>query len=151
MIGELELEFICVFVTVRISQKLEYACRVLVQLAKHHDGLSITRLDALAQREEVSPNFLVQILNDLRRSNIVDSKRGKAGGYVLARNPNEITLYEIVEVLEPALLANSVGGSGESGASVQQAWAKASKAFNNHLQNVTLATITIEETQMFYI
>jgi len=91
---------------VRISQKLEYACRALIQLSKHHDGKTITRLEALAQREEVSSNFLVQILNDLRRSNIVDSRRGKAGGYLLSRKPADISLYEVVAVIEPALLNN---------------------------------------------
>ncbi len=64
----------------RVSQKLEYACRAMAQLAKQADGKTITRLDEIAQREAVSSNFLVQILNDLRRSGLVTSKRGKFGG-----------------------------------------------------------------------
>ena len=67
----------------KISQKLEYACRALAQLAKHHDGRTLTRLEDLAQREAVSGNFLVQILNDLRRAGLIESRRGKAGGYLL--------------------------------------------------------------------
>ena len=50
----------------RISQKLEYACRAMVQLAQHHDGQTLIQLDDIAQREAVSANFLVQILNDLK-------------------------------------------------------------------------------------
>ena len=70
----------------KISQKLEYACRALAQLAKHHDGRTLTRLEDLAQREAVSGNFLVQILNDLRRAGLIESRRGKAGGYLLGRS-----------------------------------------------------------------
>lgn len=137
--------------TVRISQKLEYACRVLIQLSKHHDGKTITRLETLAQREEVSSNFLVQILNDLRRSNIVDSKRGKSGGYLLSRPPADISLYEVVEVIEPSLLNNSVTEAGQSGNSVKSIWDNASTHFNEQLKQINLSTMSTDETPMFYI
>ena len=76
----------------KISQKLEYACRAMAQLAKHHDGRTLTQLEDVAQREEVSGNFLVQILNDLRRAGLVESRRGRAGGYLLAKSAEAITL-----------------------------------------------------------
>ena len=53
----------------------------MAQLAKRHDGRTVTRLDELAQREAVSANFLVQILNDLRRAGLVESRRGKSGAH----------------------------------------------------------------------
>ena len=81
----------------KISQKLEYACRALAQLAKTYDGKSLTRLEELAQREAISANFLVQILNDLRRGGMIDSRRGASGGYLLSRPANQITLRQIVE------------------------------------------------------
>lgn len=135
----------------RISQKLEYACRALIQLSKHHDGKTITRLEALAQREEVSSNFLVQILNDLRRSNIVDSRRGKAGGYLLSRKPADISLYEIVAVIEPALLNNSVSEDGESGSCVKSIWNVAAENFNDYLKNISLESMATDDSPMFYI
>ena len=67
----------------RVSQKLEYACRAAIQLAKHHDGETPLRLDDLATREHVPATFLVQILSDLKQANLVISKRGKSGGYLL--------------------------------------------------------------------
>ena len=82
----------------------------MAQLAKRHDGRTITRLDELAQREAVSANFLVQILNDLRRAGLVESRRGKSGGYLLARKPDTIQLRarRIVGNLAVALQASQL-------------------------------------------
>lgn len=136
----------------KISQKLEYACRALAQLAKHHDGRTLTRLDELAQREAVSGNFLVQILNDLRRAGLIDSRRGKSGGYLLGRPPEEITLRQVVEAVDPALLQVSVSRDGESGAPVRQAWDQVSAALQQSLDQITLDTLGGNSGgPMFYI
>ncbi len=136
----------------KISQKLEYACRALVQLAKHHDGRTLTRLEELAQREAVSANFLVQILNDLRRAGLIDSRRGKSGGYLLARPPEEITLRQVVDAVDPALLQCSVSRDGESGAVVRQAWDQVSTALQQALGQVTVESLAGNSGgPMFYI
>jgi Rrf2 family protein len=137
---------------VRISQKLEYACRALAQLAKRHDGRTITRLEELAQREAISGNFLVQILNDLRRGGLVESRRGKAGGYLLAKPPSDITLVEIAEAVDPALLANSVGTDGESGPAVRAVWDQLSEDLRRRFASVTLDQLIQSAGEpMFYI
>ena len=123
----------------RISQKLEYACRALAQLAKHHDKRTLTRLEDLAQREAVSGNFLVQILNDLRRAGLIDSRRGKAGGYLLGRAPQSITLRQVVEAVDPSLLQCSVARLGQSGPAVRHAWDQVTASLQQ-----TLAHITVE-------
>jgi len=137
---------------VRISQKLEYACRGLAQLAKRHDGRTITRLEELAQREAVSANFLVQILNDLRRGGLVASRRGKAGGYLLAKPPGSINLAEIADAVDPSLLPNSVGSDGESGPAVREAWEEVTKALRAQLEAISLDQLTqTGGGPMFYI
>jgi Rrf2 family transcriptional regulator, cysteine metabolism repressor len=136
----------------RISQKLDYACRAMAQLAKRFDGRTITRLDDLAQREAVSANFLVQILNDLRRAGLVESRRGKSGGYLLARKPDSIHLREIVEAVEPTLLSFSTRTEGDSGVSVRAAWEKVASELKAHLERVTLQQMADKsEAPMFYI
>ena len=134
----------------KISQKLEYACRALAQLAKVHDGRSLTRLDDMAQREAVSANFLVQILNDLRRGGLIESRRGKSGGYLLARGADAITLRQVVEAVDPALLQCSVSSEGESGQAVRVAWEKISLSVRNSLDLITLESM-IQGAPMFYI
>jgi Rrf2 family protein len=136
----------------KISQKLEYACRAMAQLAKHHDGRTLTQLEDLAQREEVSGNFLVQILNDLRRAGLVESRRGRAGGYLLAKSAEAITLRQVVEAVDPTLLQCSVMGGGESGAAVKQAWEKVSAEVTEALDGTTLESIVANPSgSMFYI
>ena len=61
----------------------------------------------------MSANFLVQILNDLRRAGLVTSRRGQAGGYLLARAPQDVTLRQVVEAVDPALLQCSVSWYGK--------------------------------------
>lgn len=136
----------------KISQKLEYACRALVQLAKTHDGKSLTRLDDLAQREAVSANFLVQILNDIRRAGLIDSRRGANGGYMLSRAPENITLRQIVDAVEPSQLQNTALTDGESGAAVQRAWGAVSAQVAANLETISLESLANPPSDpMFYI
>ncbi|MGJ8633193.1 MAG: RrF2 family transcriptional regulator [Luteolibacter sp.] len=136
----------------KISQKLEYACRALVQLAKGYDGKTLTRLDDLAQREAVSANFLVQILNDLRRAGLIESRRGANGGYLLSRQPSDITLRQIVDCVEPSQLQNTAVAHGESGAAVRRAWEAVSENLTKELDKVTLESLANSTSvPMFYI
>ena len=136
----------------KISQKLEYACRAMAQLAKYHDGRTLTRLEDLAQREAVSGNFLVQILNDLRRAGLIDSRRGKAGGYLLPRPADQITLRQVVEAVDPSLLQCSVARSGDSGHGVRRAWDQVSEGLQKSLDEITVASLASNPGDpMFYI
>jgi Rrf2 family protein len=136
----------------KISQKLEYACRALTQLAKHHDGRTLTRLDDLAQREDISRSFLLQILSDLRRAGLIDSCRGAAGGYLLARPAAAISLRQVVDSVDPSLLQNSVTPAGESGSAIQSVWEKISLDLCEALEQVTLENICAgQSSPMFFI
>lgn len=137
----------------KISQKLEYACRALAQLAKTYDGKTLTRLDDLAQREVVSSNFLVQILNDVRRAGLIESRRGASGGYTLSRPPANITLRQIVDAVEPSQLQNTVlADQGESGTAVHRAWETVSGKLAEDLDAITLESLASPPSDpMFYI
>jgi Rrf2 family cysteine metabolism transcriptional repressor len=136
----------------KISLKLEYACRALAQLAKHHDGRTLTRLEDLAQREAVSGNFLVQIVGDLRRAGLIESSRGRSGGYLLGRGPGTITLRHVVEAVDPSLLLCTVTRDGESGLSVRHAWEQVSASLQQALDQITLETLASNQGgPMFYI
>ena len=134
----------------RVSQKLEYACRAAVCLAKHYDGSTVVKLEEIAQLVDISSSFLVQILNELKRSDIVASKRGKAGGYVLARPPGNVTLREVVPAIEPSLLASPGTKSGESGPAVTNVWQGLSGLVAGHLDSFTLEQIASEAGAPMY-
>lgn len=124
----------------------------MAQLAKHADGQTITRLEEIAQREAVSANFLVQILNDLRRAGLVTSKRGKLGGYHLAGKADEISLFDIIQAVEPTVLTLSTSNAGDSGLHVSQAWKQASDALVKSLKDINLNNLSgLGGDPMFYI
>ncbi len=124
----------------------------MAQLAKYHDGRSLTRLEDLAQREAVSGNFLVQILNDLRRAGLIESRRGKAGGYLLGRAADQISLRQVVEAVDPSLLQCSVTRGGASGQAVRRAWEQISGGLQQSLDQITVASMASDQGDpMFYI
>lgn len=94
----------------------------------------------------------MQILNDLRRAGLVDSRRGQAGGYLLARPAKSITLQQIVLAVDPALVQFSVSSDGESGPSVRAAWKKVAETLEGQLSEITLDVLAQQNSSpMFYI
>ncbi|MBA4190976.1 MAG: Rrf2 family transcriptional regulator [Planctomycetaceae bacterium] len=84
------------------SAKAEYACVAMLELAARHADPRPVRLADVADKHGISDRFLVQILLDLKRAGLVDSTRGASGGYALARRPEEISLHDILRVIDPA-------------------------------------------------
>lgn len=124
----------------KVSQKLEYACRAMIQLGRSCVGEQVSRVDALAEKESISSTFLVQILNDLRRAGLVQSRRGKMGGYCLAKTPAEITMSAIVRAIEGDVLGIDSDRKGESGERVADIWVEVAE----HLE-AKMASITLQE------
>ncbi len=134
----------------KISQKLEYACRATVQLARNTD--SILRLEEIAQRENVSSSFLVQILNQLRSVGIIQSKRGKHGGYFMEKNPEDISLYEIVKAVNSGVVSDVTVKDGESAEQVANTWITISSEIDALLKKTSLQDMMgNEDTYMYYI
>ncbi len=106
----------------KLSVKIDYACRVLAQLARFYGTDELAHIEQLARIEAVPANYLVQILSELRNGGLINSRRGKQGGYTLARDPKEISLYDILSLIEGEVLEVSATGEGQSGRRVQQAW-----------------------------
>ncbi len=91
---------------VKLSNKGRYAVRALFDIAFYNDGKP-TQVKDIAERQGIPPRFLEQIFQDLKRANIVGSKRGPQGGYSLARRAADIRLGDVVRALEgPILLAD---------------------------------------------
>jgi Rrf2 family protein len=107
---------------VKLSVKVDYACRVLAQLARHYGEERLAHIEELAEIEAVPANYLVQILSELRNGGLITSRRGKQGGYILARAPDKITLYDIVKLIEGDHLELVGNADGQSGKRVQQIW-----------------------------
>jgi len=86
----------------KLSLRGEYALRALLVLGLNFDQ-PLVRIQAISDQQNIPKRFLEQILNDLKSAGLVQSKRGMAGGYRLARNPEQITLAAVVRHIEGAL------------------------------------------------
>ena len=126
---------------VKVSLKVEYAGRVLAQLAGSAVPEEWVRIELLAAAEEIPANYLVQILNELRTSGLIRSRRGKQGGYALARAAGDITLLDVVRAVEGDPVESTAVTRGASGARVGAAFRSAAAAYAEALARVTLADL----------
>ena len=79
----------------KLSLRGEYAVRALLVLGLHYDE-PLLRIQAISEQQNIPKRFLEQILNDLKSAGLVQSKRGVAGGYRLARQPEEISIAAVI-------------------------------------------------------
>ncbi|HZX60322.1 MAG TPA: Rrf2 family transcriptional regulator [Candidatus Methylomirabilis sp.] len=83
----------------KISTKGDYATRAMQELSLHYNKGPIL-IEAIAQRQEIPVRYLEQLLLILKRAGYLESKRGVKGGYALAKPPHQITLGEIIRLME---------------------------------------------------
>ncbi len=82
------------------SQTVEYALRAVVYLAQHYDGGPVDS-GRIAAATQVPPSYLAKIMQDLARTEILNSKRGVGGGFELSRSPDDLSILDVVNAVEP--------------------------------------------------
>lgn len=127
---------------ISITTKSPYAVAALVELAGA--GEDPVPIGELARRRDIPVQFLEQLFSTLRRAGVIKSQRGVKGGYMFERSPGEVTVLEVVELLDGPL------GSGSQGV-----FADASAAAREVLAASTIADVAEREraggAQMYYI
>lgn len=137
---------------VKLSHKLEYACRVLAQLALDYGQSKLAHIDTLSEAEQIPANYLVQILNELRNAGLITSKRGKQGGYALAHPPSAINLADIVRAIDPELLESKLDSNGQSGKRVSHVWSEVGSVVEGKIKSYTLEDLMPSDSgEMYYI
>lgn len=136
----------------KLSVKVEYACRVLAHMARLHTKGELAHIETMAEDEAVPANYMVQILGELREGGLVNSRRGKQGGYMLARSPDLITLFDIIELVDGALLEFGSGKQGRSGKRVAAAFAEIREMLAAKTRTITLDKLALHGSEpMYYI
>jgi Rrf2 family transcriptional regulator, cysteine metabolism repressor len=110
-----------------ITTKSPYAIRALAELARL-GGPGPVPIGELARRRDVPVQFLEQLFAVLRRAGILRSQRGVKGGYAFAREPGEVTVLEVVELLDGRLGADAEGIFAEAAAAARTVLAKSTIA-----------------------
>jgi len=129
----------------KLSTRSRYGTRLMLDMAQHYNQGPV-QLGDIAKRQDVSVKYLEQIIIPLKKAHYIESVRGPKGGHVLTRPPEEITLGEIVALLEDG--TNLVECSDNAGV-CQRAdscptrliWKEASEAMFARLQAITLADL----------
>ena len=130
-----------------ITSKSPYAVRALSELARRGDAVPVPIGD-LARARDIPVQFLEGLFATLRRAGILQSQRGVKGGYSFARPPTEVTILEVVDLLE--------GELGAEAAASGPVWTEAADAVRNVLAATTIADVAERESRdsaapMYYI
>ena len=90
----------------KITRACDYTIRALVYMAQHHMGTAFMRSD-IAKECNVPDSFLGKILQNLAKSDILVSERGKKGGFRLGKEPNKICMYDVIVAVDGPLNINN--------------------------------------------
>ena len=134
----------------KISVKVDYACRVLAEMARLHGSGELAQIEQLARVEAVPASLLAQILGELRNGGLAVSKRGIQGGYALARPPEQISLYDIVKVIDGELIEFSGNFEGRTGRRMKQVWTDLRAGFDQQARDCTLDTFVTKGASVMY-
>jgi Rrf2 family protein len=112
---------------ISITTKSPYALQALAELGRT-GGSGPVPIGELARRREIPVQFLEQLFAVLRRAGVLKSQRGVKGGYSFARDPSEITVLELVELLDGPLGADAKGVFAEAAVAARDVLAKTTVA-----------------------
>jgi len=129
----------------KLSTQSRYGVRAIFDIAFNSDGLD-TQVKDISRRQGISPRYLEQIFQKLKRGGILGSKRGPAGGYFLNKKPEEITVGEIVRITEGQLdpvrcldIEDTSKPCNRSGECVTQViWNEAGRRLKEYFDSLTI-------------
>lgn len=133
----------------RLSARSRYAVRILLELAQCDPHIP-TPAPTLAERTGITPLFVEQLLKPLRKKGITKSKRGAADGHSLAKTPEDITLFEIVDLMEGGVAILDCCGDDSDACSdcpriqnciVRSTWQQVIGVLAAELKSISLADI----------
>ncbi len=127
----------------KLSTKGKYGVRAVFEIARHY-GKGPISIKEIAERQGISFSYLEQILHKLGKAGLIESVRGPAGGYLLARKPLELTIGDIVRVLEGPIALSHCLEPGEEADCCQtddcvarMVWAKVGAKIEEALDSIS--------------
>ena len=142
----------------KITANEEYGLRIILRVAKirENDDSKLVSLNEIAEAEGISVENTAAVLSKLREAGLVESVRGKYGGYKLGKEPNEINLYQIISAVSKDTFnvefCETHTGNQETcvhsnDCSVRSVWSNLTNLINNFFANITLKHLLEDETQ----
>jgi len=139
---------------VKLSVKSDYAVRAVAGLARQYQTGQAQTAEGLAIQFGVPPNYLAQILIELKSNQLVKSVRGKTGGYLLARPPAEITMGDVLRAIHGEVFDSPALGDGQCPGELRRAWKKLQIALDEAADSINFQQLleeSAEKEKMYYI
>jgi len=132
-------------INMKLSTRSRYGTRMMIDLAEHYDEGPV-QTGQIAGRQNISLKYLEQLIIPLKKCDFIKSTRGPKGGHMLAKPPDEITIGEIVRVLEgKGMLTDCIGESNACERSdicpARDIWKMATNALYGKLDSLTLSEV----------
>lgn len=129
-----------------LTSKSRYALKIMMDLAHYGANQALVRRGEIAARQGVPTDYLDQIMIKLRAGHLVESTRGRNGGYRLARSPEVITMWDLFSSVEDSMIPVECLASGEAcdfetSCSSREAWKMIFSALKSSLSKITLAQL----------
>lgn len=129
-----------------LGRRADYGIRAAIDLARHHEEGGRRKAREIADDMDVPPNYVPHVLADLVRADLVVSLAGPAGGYLLARPPDQITMLAVIRAVDedPTSRVCVLRGGPcrwDDSCAVHDLWAEAQQAMLSTLERATLADV----------
>ncbi|MHC4439109.1 MAG: RrF2 family transcriptional regulator [Planctomycetota bacterium] len=137
----------------KLSKKCQYALKALFELAWRNTGRPV-KTRSIADAQQISLRFAEIILNDLKHGGFVESRRGKEGGYILARDASDITVREVIDYIQGpiSLVPDTTNPNGDQSfwgnEAFRELWCQVNDAVYEVCDNKTFAELVeFEQTK----
>lgn len=138
----------------KLSVKSDYATRAVLGLARLGQRGNAVRVEDLAESQNIPPNYLVQILIELKSTQIVKSQRGKSGGYQLARPPAEISLGDVIRCVHGQVFDSPALSDPYCPSELKDAWKQLQASVDAAADHITFQKLlddAASKEKMYYI
>jgi Rrf2 family protein len=130
-----------------LGKRADYTIRAVLDLARHH-GKGLRKAGQIAEEMQVPESYLPQLLAELVRAGLITSLAGRSGGYALARDPEDISLLEVIEVADGGIESRECVLRGgpcrwESACAFHEPWAQAQQSLRLSLATTSFAEIAL--------
>jgi Rrf2 family iron-sulfur cluster assembly transcriptional regulator len=130
----------------KMSTKGRYAIMAMIDIGQNSQGNPVS-LSEIADRQDISQEYLEQLFSKLRRCGLVESSRGPGGGYKLARDASEIAVSDIIQAVDEALRVTRCSGDAVEGCvkgqpcSAHDLWSSLGRQMMHFLGSITLEDV----------
>lgn len=138
----------------KLSTKGRYGLRALIDLAQYSEVAPVS-IGSIAERQNLSERYLEQLMSLLKKAGLIQSIRGAGGGYVLAKNPADISVGDVLRALEGSLEPVECSGYSENeecaasgGCVTKYVWKRINESINQTVNEIKLDTLVEESKQL---